>query len=96
VEPLMPFADQSERVAAAALQSCYFLDRFEEAIDLAKRLERSNSLTAQLREYYAYNLRAVSPYTHLIIFAWRRAAHILLHECTYWSNSPELEHLLLC
>ncbi|MGY0202157.1 J domain-containing protein [Acinetobacter soli] len=33
VEPLMPFADQSERVAAAALQSCYFLDRFEEAID---------------------------------------------------------------
>lgn len=66
VEPLIPFADQSERVAAAALQSCYFLDRFEEAIDLAKRLERSNSLTAQLREYYAYNLRAVSKYDEAI------------------------------
>ncbi|WP_404354104.1 DnaJ domain-containing protein [Exiguobacterium aurantiacum] len=66
VEPLVAFADESERVAAVVLQSCYFLERFEEAIDLAKRLERSNRLPAQLREYYAYNLMSVSKYDEAI------------------------------
>lgn len=66
VEVLVPFADQSERVAAIILQSCYFLNRYEEAIDLAKRLERSNKLSTKLREYYAYNLRSVSRYDEAI------------------------------
>lgn len=66
VEVLVPFAEQSERVAAIILQSCYFLNRYEEAIDLAKRLERSNKLSTKLREYYAYNLRSVSRYDEAI------------------------------
>lgn len=66
VEALVPFADQSERVAAVMLQSYYFLNRYEEAIDLAKRLERSNKLSPKLREYYAYNLRSVSKYDEAI------------------------------
>lgn len=66
VETLFHFADKSERVAAAVLQASYFLDRTEEAIELARRLERSNKLSTQLREYYAYNLRSASKYDDAI------------------------------
>lgn len=66
VETLLPFANESERVAAVVLQALYFLDRTEEAIELAKRLERSNKLSTQLREYYAYSLRSASKYDDAI------------------------------
>lgn len=66
VERLLPIAEDSERVAAVVLQASYFLDRTEEAIDLAKRLEQQDKLTIPLREYYAYHLRSIRKFDEAI------------------------------
>lgn len=66
VERLLPIAEDSERVAAVVLQASYFLDRTEEAIDLAKRLEQQDKLTILLREYYAYHLRSIRKFDEAI------------------------------
>lgn len=66
VESLLPFAEDSERVAAVVLQASYFLDQTEEAIHLAKRLEQQSKLTIPLREYYAYHLRSIRKFDEAI------------------------------
>ncbi|WDH75351.1 J domain-containing protein [Exiguobacterium marinum] len=66
VERLLPFSEESERVAAVVLQASYFLDRTDEAIHLAKRLEQQDKLTIPLREYYAYHLRSVQKFDEAI------------------------------
>lgn len=66
VERILPIAEDSERVAAVVLQASYFLDRTEEAIDLAKRLEQQDKLTILLREYYAYHLRSIRKFDEAI------------------------------